>query len=110
MTPNQLGQIAETALKERAPMVYREMKENGTLAQYVRKLSGQTLERIGATKMEAMAKVSVPDSQGYVADSWTRVQTLNSEYAVIEETAIAQMVEEIEGLQTTELALAINRP
>lgn len=104
MQPNQMRKTLETAMQDKAPKAYLQLKGLKQLDQYLDGLTGRTLESIAEAKAQAGASKATRESPEYQADGRTRMQDLNSKFRVIEEQAIKQAVDEIEGLKTTEFS------
>lgn len=101
MTPKQMDKALDAAMQEYAPRAHRRMKANKTLEPYLKALTGRTLEAISEAKLQAGEASAMVNGPEYQADATSRMQTLNSQFAEIENEAIQQAVEEIASLETT---------
>lgn len=98
MTPNQLKQTLESALKNQRPSLYAQMKADGTLAATLNDLAATAEQSISDARQMAIAAATSEGQPGYVADPLLRQQTLNSQFKEAENVAISQAVEQIAAM------------
>lgn len=104
MTPKQLRQTLDLALKDKQPSLYAQMKADGTLDETLNRLTTTAEESIAEARQQAIEAATSEGKPGYVADPTVRTQTLNSQFKAAEEIALNQAIEEIASLSDQKAA------
>ena len=95
MTPAQIRKTLETAMKDKQPALYAQMKSDGTLAETLNRLAAN-VEQAAAETHEELANDRQFQS---ISDPLLKVQEANSRLKAAQEVALQQSIEEIESLE-----------
>ena len=90
MTPKQLRQTLEQALQEQNLPEYKRMKASGRLEPYLESLMAVYEQSVEAGRQSALNSLASKDSPEKAAE-------LNSLFAEIEETALNQVLEQMQA-------------